>query len=296
MLIQLKNSFNKHHTKDDLFFPFFRMAISLFCLIHLFSILADFDLLFTDNGIVPLRVLSILKSNFLPSYYFIINTLNNFGISSNHAKIIYISLYSITCITLFSGFLTRASAIFLLILHLIIFQSSSIFMYGVDYFKTIALFYCCVFPLGSKMSIDNLVFQRKDFVNPSPYRNLLKIHLCIAYFVSGIDKAFGINWWNGESIWKAIHLPGFSSYLIKDYSIFLQFPIIPISIGISTFVVEFFYPLFINIQKTRLIWLCFVVLFHVGIILCLNLYFFGIMMIILNLSAFLDLTDKQGND
>lgn len=285
-------SFNK---ADGLFFPFFRIAISFFCLVHLFSILPDFELLYTNNGLIPLDVLSILKTDYMPSYNYIQNTLSDHGISATVLASTYVIIYCVSCVMVFIGLFTRFFSFLLLFLHLLIFQSSSPYMYGLDFFKSIALFYCFIFPVGNKMSIDQLLFKKIE-INPSPYRRLLKIHMSIVYVSSGFDKAFGINWWNGESIWKAIHLPGFTSNLIDNYNILSHYPILPIAFGICTLIIEILYPLAMFIKKTKVLWLILIISLHVGIIVCLNLYFFGLFMILLNLSAFLTLEESTKND
>ncbi|MCW3161653.1 HTTM domain-containing protein [Chryseobacterium oryctis] len=286
--------FNEYKQEDKLFFAFFRISMGLFFLVHLLSIITDFDLLFTNNGLIPLEIIEFLGSDRMPSLHFVMKLFGLINVSEATVVIGYIVLYIIACISLTIGFMSRLSALIILILHILVFQSSSTFMYGIDFFKSIAMFYCVVFPLGRFYSVDNKIFKFKE-VNPTPFRNLLRIHLSIVYFTSGLDKAFGINWWNGESIWKALHLPGFQSYILDNssYEIFLNFPIIPIFIGISTIAVELLYPYFMWKNSTRKYFIWMVVALHAGIIIAMNLYFFGALMILLNLSAFLNLEESK---
>ena len=165
-------------------------------------------------------------------------------------------------------------------------------MYGVDRFKAISLFYCCVFPLGSSFSIDRKIFRYED-PNPSPYRKIIQIHLCFVYFFSGVDKAMGINWWNGVSFWKAIHLPSFVSDFNFNYDFMADYPFITIAIGWATVITEIMYPFFIWPKNTRNFWLTMTIMMHVGIIIFLNLSFFGTLMILLNLLAFLNLSGRN---
>ncbi|RDC55373.1 hypothetical protein DU508_17525 [Pedobacter chinensis] len=287
-----RDKFLAFQKEDGLFFPFFRIAIGLFCCTHLLAISRDFELLYTDSGLIPLKILSIQKVQYMPSYSYVQSILTYLGITSSSFALGYMILYGILCITLVFGFLTRFSSLTLLFLHILIFQSSTPYMYGVEFFKSIALFYCFIFPVGNKISVDSLIFKRSE-INPTPYRNLLKIHMSIVYFTSGIDKSFGINWWNGESVWKAIHLPGFKSNIIDNYNLFAQYPSLPLLFGIGTIIIEVFYPLAMAFRKTRMLWLLLTISLHVGIILSLNLYFFGLLMILLNLAAFLTLKDDK---
>lgn len=284
--------FSRYQKEDRLFFPFLRISLGLFFLVHFFSTLADFDILFTNDGLIPLDVISLLRVEGIPTLNIIIKLLNNIGIDNVYTIYTYIITYIICCITLTIGLFSRVSAIVILFLHIILFQSSNIYMYGIDFFKSISMFYCVVIPVGSKISLDAVLFKKREY-NPSPYRNLLRIHLSIVYFTSGLDKAFGINWWNGESIWKSLHLPGFESYIIRDYDLLQIYPIIPLFIGILTVFIEILYPFFMWRKKTRNYWLMLVICLHMGIIIAMNLYFFGAIMILLNLSGFLNLEEKE---
>ncbi|PNW15498.1 hypothetical protein C1637_03490 [Chryseobacterium lactis] len=284
-------NFLLYRKEDRMFFPFFRISIGLFFLVHFISTLSDFSLLYTDDGLIPLNVLSLLRVEVIPTLNIVLKLLNGFGVENIYTIYAYIILYILFCITLTVGLFSRFSAIVLLLLHIILFQSSNAYMYGVDYFKSIAMFYCAVFPVGSKLSLDATLFKKKEF-NPSPYRNLLKIHLSIVYFTSGLDKAFGVNWWNGESIWKSFHLPGFESYIIENYDVLSSYPILPTFIGISTMCIELLYPLFMWKKSMKAYWLILVLGLHMGIIIAMNLYFFGALMILLNLSGFLNLEEK----
>lgn len=300
MLTLLKNKFgfikknhkyfSRYKKEDRMFFPFFRISLGLFFLVHFLSTLVDFNILFTNDGLVPLDVISLLKVEGIPTLNIIIKLLNNIGI--DNVCTIYIIAYITCCTTLTIGLFSRMSAIVILFLHIILFQSSNIYMYGVDFFKSISMFYCVVFPVGSKISLDAVLLKKREY-NPSPYRNLLRIHLSIVYFTSGLDKAFGINWWNGESIWKSLHLAGFKSYIIRDYDLLRIYPIIPLFIGVLTVLIEILYPFFMWKKGTRSFWLILVICLHIGIIIAMNLYFFGVMMILLNLSGFLNLEEKS---
>src|SRR5262249_760353 len=37
---------------------------------------------------------------------------------------------------------------------------------------------------------------------------LLQLHLCVVYLASGLEKATGIQWWNGEAGWRGGMRPG----------------------------------------------------------------------------------------
>ncbi|MCC5921349.1 MAG: hypothetical protein JJU23_11765 [Cyclobacteriaceae bacterium] len=121
-----------------------------------------------------------------------------------------------------------------------------------------------------------------------PYRRILQIHLCFVYFFSGFDKMLGVNWRNGESIWKVLHLPYFKSDLGISLDFLQAYPAVFVVMGWGVIIIELLYPIFIFRKTTRQLWLLLTLSLHFGIMLSLNLYFFGGLMILLNIAAFWD--------
>lgn len=280
----------KRNDKDDGFLLFFRVSVSLICLVHFCAIWYDFDLLYRQNGIVPSEVVALFKQAWIPSFGQIENWLNHtFEIRGQDAVSLFKTTFVCTCLSLACGFMTRPCAILLLFLHLILIKGSDLYSYGIDNFKTIVLFYCCIFPVGKQFAVDNVVFGRNTILHPTPYRRILQIHLCLVYFFSGLEKLMGYNWHNGESIWKALHLPFFSTDLSFHIDSLSAYPLVFIILGWGVILIELGYPFFMYYQKTRTLWLILTVLLHLGILLGLSLYFFSALMIILNIAAFMDM-------
>lgn len=275
--------------QDTNFLYFFRVSIGLFCLIHFISILQDFDFLYARTGFIDPTKIRILRPIWIPDISTVISYIHNtLRISEDSLLICFKVVFIILCCFLTSGFLSRFTAISLLILHLIMVKGTPVYSYGVDQFTSIALFYCCVFPINREVSVDNLIFKLKK-INPTPYRKILQLHLCIVYFSSGVLKLVGANWRNGESIWKSLNLPAFYPVFKIDYSFMINYPIIPIVLGWGVIIIETFYPVFVWEHPYKNIWLALVCLMHLGIFFCLGLYFFSTLMMILSLTAFLDL-------
>ena len=61
-------------------------------------------------------------------------------------------------------------------------------------------------------------------------------------------------------------------------------PVLPL-LGISVWVLEIGYPIFIWLRKTRLIWFLAIIVMHVAIGLTMGLYLFAFVMIVLNFAA-----------
>lgn len=114
----------------------------------------------------------------------------------------------------------------------------------------------------------------------------MQIHLCWAYGMSGIEKLSGYNWRNGESVWKALHLPSFENPFIEQIDYLGKFSWIFVISGWAIIIIELLYPLFVNIYRTRKLWLYLTILMHVFIALFLNLYFFSAIMIVWNITNY----------
>ena len=86
-----------------------------------------------------------------------------------------------------------------------------LFAYGVDNFTTIGLFYLMIAPLPDAWSLDwRLREQARDtratrFPSADPSTPSLS-HLLLR----GLSKSLGADWWNGNSIWRALTRPPFN--------------------------------------------------------------------------------------
>lgn len=285
-IIQNLDYFFFQDNKNYDWIAFFRISIGILLLLHFISILPDFQALFSTKGIIPSDILGV----FIPSQVItlpkIIDFLSSFGISEFITLLIFKSLYILFSIMLIIGYIPRICSLFLLVLHIALMKGSSFYAYGVDFFTSMSLFYLILIPSHYKYSVYTFFKKKITYTNLTPYRRLFQIHICIVYFFSGFDKILGFNWWNGESIWKAINLPFSNQDFNFDFSFLGHNPILLIIIGWSTIIVEMFYPVFIWISKTQKLWLYFTISLHLGIALVLNLYIFSAIMIIWNITNF----------
>jgi hypothetical protein len=186
---------------------------------------------------------------------------------------------------LFIGLFSRSSAIIAWFIHLCAAQSGGLVSYGVDSFMTIGLFYLMLSPLPGRYSLDQKLRQvgAKDLQMLGFWRRVLQVHLCLIYFFGGITKALGGGWWNGSNLWRALVRPPFNliapEILVRWKSLF---PFL----GISVWVIEVGYIVFIWNRRTRPIWLVCVIGMHIAIGLAMGMYLFAFVMIVLNLAAF----------
>ena len=269
------------------FLVFFRVATGVVILMHFLSTISDFDRLFSSHSIVPLDIMTAFTPDWLITFPKIVHFFEKLGIAESTTIIIVQCLFIVCCLFIITGFFSRISALLLLILQISLTKGSSFFIYGVDFFTSMSLFYLILFPGDNYFSIRNYLAKRPAReTNFMPVKRLFQLHLCIAYFFSGFDKLLGFNWRNGEAIWKAINLPYANRDFFFDFTWISEFSSLLIFMGWATIITEMFYPLFIWITPTRKIWLFFTIMMHLGIALALNLYYFSAIMIVWNITNF----------
>lgn len=279
--------FFRRDTDHYEFLVFFRISIGLFLLLYMLSIWNDFQMLFGKYGIIPWDIQQLIENNrLLISLPDIISFFEDYGVKEMTIINMVRSVFILFALFLTAGFLTRWSAIVLLILQIAIVTGSGLYRYGIDFFTTSSLFYLAIFPAGHYRSVDNLIFRNRKPANLTPFRRVLQLHACMVYFFSGIPKSLGVNWWNGESIWKSMHAPETSRVFTFDFSSLAEYSFLLMIMGWGIIIIESFYIVFMWIPKTRKIWLFLTISMHLGIAIFLNLYFFAVVMIIWNLSAF----------
>lgn len=283
---KIENFFFKQDNQTE-FLSFFRVAIGTIILLQFIAVIPDFDKLFSSSSIIPQDIMSVFTPDWLITFSKIVTFLQGIGIEES-TTIVMIKISFITlCSLIIIGFYSRISALFLLILQIALLKGSSFFAYGADFFTSMSLFYLILFPSDQHFSLRNFIFNRKPReINITPVKRLFQLHISIAYFFSGMDKALGFNWWNGESIWKAIHLPYSNRDLNIDFSWLIEHSYILSFIGWSTIIIEMCYPLFIWYKPTQKTWLFLTVSMHIGIALILNLYYFSAIMIVWNITNF----------
>lgn len=270
------------------FLIFLRISVGIILLIHSLSLGSDFSNLYGIDKTLPTDIQTYNLTSNVFYYdnivYFFSNILN---ISVASSEVLYYSIFCILCILIIVGFFSRLSAFLLLFLQIGLIKSSYFYTYGVDFFCSMSLFYLVLLPSDDYYSLRRKVFKNFNKAgNLTPFRRLMQIHLCWAYGVSGIEKLSGYNWRNGESIWKALHLPSFENPFIESINYLGQFPWIFVISGWIIIIIELLYPFFINLRKTRKIWLYLTILMHFFIALFLNLYFFSAIMIVWNITNF----------
>ncbi len=283
---KIENFFFKQDNQTE-FLSFFRVAIGIVILLQFTAVLPDFNKLFSSSSIIPQDIMGVFTPDWLITFSKIVSFLQSCGIEESTTILMTKVLFITLCTCIITGFYARISAFLLLILQIALLKGSSFFAYGADFFTSMSLFYLIIFPADQHFSLMNFIFSRKpDDRNFTPVKRLFQVHISMAYFFSGLDKALGFNWWNGESIWKAIHLPYSNRDLNIDFSWLAEHSYIVSLIGWSTIIIEMCYPFFIWYKPTQKIWLFLTISMHIGIALVLNLYYFSAIMIVWNITNF----------
>lgn len=265
---------------------FFRISVALFAILSLLAFWKDLPKILYEGAYIKPEILDAVTDSYSPTTYSIYllsqEHLPPFEFDSMTLFLFYV--YIAALLFLLLGLFTKVSAAIAFLLQMVIYKSMHLYLYGADFFQTMAIFYCVIFP-KSKFSLDYLIFKFKQ--NPVSVKwslILLQVHVSIIYFFSGLNKGIGINWWNGEAIWKAVNSHDYNGIINVNT---LNVPgFVFIILGIGTVAVEFLYPLFINLKATRKLWLSLIISMHLSIALFMGLHFFAMLMIILNLSAF----------
>lgn len=277
------------------FLVFFRAAVGLVLLLHFLSVIRDFERLFGADCIVPQDIITVFHPDWLLTYPKLAAWLTGAGASEAGVALCVKILFPLLCLMLIGGLFSRWAALLLLPLHIALIKGASFFIYGVDFFLAMSLFYLILLPADRYGSLRNTLWGPPK--NPPAYMPLkraFQLHISIAYFFSGFDKLLGFNWHNGESIWKAINLPYANRDFFFDFSWLADHPWMLISAGWATILIEMLYPIFIWVPATRRLWLTLTIGLHLGIALILNLYFFSAIMIVWNLSNFYFETRRTG--
>jgi hypothetical protein len=156
--------------------------------------------------------------------------------------------------------------------------------YGVDNLMTIGLFYLCLSPLPDRWAADSFLGARRAAEEwLGFFRRVLQLHLCVIYFFSGLTKALGSGWWNGDNLWTALTRPPFD---VLPAELIARFGWALPPLGIAVLAVEVAYPLLIWPPRTRLLWLTLICLMHFGIGIGMGMHLFAVVMIVLNVAAF----------
>ncbi len=262
-----------------------RISVALFCMVNLFVIRHSFLEIYGQYGFVQWAITRANLYYGLPHLGDVALWLGKFGLTPHQSLYFVLAVYLAGLCGLLLGWATRCMAILVWLIHFLWMHAGGGLIYGMDVFTHIALFYCMFMPVGEALSMDLYLGGRQS--QPSTAagvtRKMLQFHMCIIYLSSGFEKASGIQWWNGEAIWRSLLLPTFRQF---DMHWLAYVPWVAMAMGWSILLIEVGYAFFIWWRKTRWIWLLLTVGMHFFVGVFLGMWLFGTIMIVLNLGAF----------
>ncbi|AIM39000.1 hypothetical protein KO02_21610 [Sphingobacterium sp. ML3W] len=185
--------------------------------------------------------------------------------------------YILLGILLFLGKRSKLPALGLLLLHHCFFIGNYSWSYGVDYLAQTGLFFSVLFGGTAVRKLKRRQWSQWG-------HSLFRLQLTVVYFFGGLGKASGATWWNGEAIWKAVQQP-FSGALLPIPVSAYQLEPLWIILGCSTVMLELVYPLVWFKKSSRPFVINGIIFMHIGIALCMGLWYFAILMIWYNLCA-----------
>jgi hypothetical protein len=263
----------------------FRIGLALVLIWQAFLLHNNLFDFFGHSGFVQREVSLALNDPTAPNFNALIDTLSAFGLNEGASLIGISVLYVLSLFFLLVGFFTRGTALLVWFLHWSFLNTGYSGVYGVDLYAHIFLFYLIFAPSHRAYSLD-LMLKRVSG-DPSSFARLslrvLQLHMCISYLASGLEKASGAQWWNGEILWRSLIMPGYS---VADFYWLAYVPFLPMVMGWAVLALEIFYCVMVWPKRSRQYWIMATCLMHLGIAIFLKLHVFGILMCIPNFALF----------
>ncbi len=271
-------------TADPAVAAIYRISLALFIFVSLLAVRESWLDQYGQHGLIRWAITRASLPPMLPHIGDLAVLLAPLHISPDQTVYLVLGSYFLSLLMLLVGWHTRIAAIAAWCLHFLLMYAGAGLMYGMDIFTHIALLYAVLMPCGACWSIDSLVRTRNTdiFATSGLGRILLRLHLLIIYMSSGIEKAMGPQWWNGEAIWRSLMLPAFHHFALEWLA---WHPWITVLAGWGTMAIEIGY-FAVLVPALRRAWLIAVVFMHLSIGLFLGMWLFAIVMIILNFGAF----------
>jgi hypothetical protein len=261
---------------------FFQRSVAAILLVQAACLTPDFGALFDSTGVYRQELMNAMHDG-LPRAAIVQSWLNERGLSNWRAAEIFFLIYLGSLGLLFANRAVRWAALAAVIAKLSWGENSPGALYGVDRFSSIALFMCFVFP-AKRPRVESLPGRNEQSAwhLKLSLRSCLQFLLCLCYFASGVEKAMGFDWWNGNAIWRAAHFDPAGEWMVNGLE---RFPGLAVIAGLATLLLEAGYVFGVQHPRTRGLFVSGIVLMHLGIIASMQLYFFGALMILLNVAA-----------
>ncbi len=263
----------------------FRIVVAVFCLWKAWVFRMAIIELYGQYGYIQWAITRSNIPYWLPHLGNLWRVLAPYGVSADQTVHLVLVVHVLSLLAMLSGLFSRPMAFLAWCTDFLLMHAGGGLLYGMDYFTHIALFYCIIAPTSDNLSLISAIRTKgaNHSTSAGVTRKMLQFQMSIVYLSSGIEKAMGIDWWTGESIWRALTLPIFSTV---DVSWLSRFPWIPCFVGWSVLLIECGYGFAMYYRRTQKVWLFLTIGMHLGIGFMMGMWLFAAIMIILNCGAF----------
>lgn len=253
----------------------FRIAFSLLLVRDIIYRITLVDLFFTEDGLSPISALA--------GQYLVSSTIQSVIFANTTSALVFHFLWLTTAISLLFGYRTR-TAIFLNFIFIASAQLRNILILnGADTVMRTCSFWILFLPLGARWSLDS---RRNGGSQDSTYAfplRLIQFQIAIVYAVTALFKQNQSIWLSGEALHSSLQVVAFINPVGEWMVQFLPTTLFPL-LNYGVLVVEHaFLPLvFLPLAqpRARIIGLVLCASMHIGILICMSIPNFSIVMLI----------------
>lgn len=263
----------------------FRILIAAFTLLQAILWYNDWLAFVGSDGWIQWEVSQALISDLTLHLAKVYKCFSFLQLSENEFAIAFFWMYVTSALFLLAGLCTKIASFLTFLCHYILMCTIEVYVYGVDIFLQIALFYIVLMPVARMYSLDAR-WKRAPATSTWEVTlslRVLQIHMGLIYLSAGFEKLIASEWWGGNVVWRSVVQPDFRQY---DLTWLADQPWLFITLSWFTIIIETFYCIFMWVPKVRVFWLAAIIALHLGIIIFLGLWLFGLIMILFSVSAF----------
>lgn len=260
-----------------------RVGTACLLILQALATASDLPAFVGSRGIVQSPIRDALVHDSVPRLAWFAGLERALGLSETQLVFGCLGCYLLSLALMGLGWRGRTMALAAWLLNLTLKASGASSAYGAYEFGSIALFYCLVLPTDRTLALDARRGRGGDEgFSVALGRWLLRGHLAIVYASSGVAKAAGEQWRDGEALWRVVMRPDVS---IADFSWLADASWLAALSTVSVVGLEIAYGGLVWWRPAHRALLAAITVMHLGIAVTLNLWFFSGLMVVLNWAA-----------